>query len=46
MEGLRQAIECGDDGDAVEIANGRIIEIWDQGRRVAVVEGQEQKMLR
>lgn len=45
VEGLPEAVECSDDTDAVEKAekraNGRMIEIWDLSRRVAVIEAHE-----
>ncbi len=46
--GLGKAVECADDADAVkkakERAKGRtIIEVWDNGRRVAVIEAKGKK---
>jgi hypothetical protein len=45
VEGLPEAVECFDDTDAVEKAkkraNGRLIEIWDLARRVAVIEAHQ-----
>ena len=46
--GLGNAVECADDADAVkkakERAKGRtIIEVWDKGRRVAVIEAMAKK---
>jgi hypothetical protein len=42
IEGLPEAIDCKDDADAIAKAEDRsttrAIEIWDLGRRVAVVE--------
>ncbi len=46
--GLGEAVECVDDADAVKKAKkqakGRtIIEVWDMGRRVAVIEAKAKK---
>ncbi|HUI14065.1 MAG TPA: hypothetical protein VL048_11425 [Xanthobacteraceae bacterium] len=46
--GRGKAVECADDADAVKKAKERakghtIIEIWDMGRRVAVIEGKAKK---
>jgi hypothetical protein len=42
IEGLPEAIDCKDDADAIAKAEDRsttrAIEIWDLGRRVAVIE--------
>ena len=45
---LGEAVECVDDADAVkkakQQAKGRtIIEVWDMGRRVAVIEAKAKK---
>ena len=46
--GLGEAVECADDADAVKKAKERakghtIIEVWDMGRRVAVIEATGKK---
>ncbi len=46
--GLGEAVKCADDADAVKKAKKRakgrtIIEVWDLGRRVAVIEAKAKK---
>jgi hypothetical protein len=47
IEGLPEPVECRDDDEAIAKAklraNGRDIEIWDLGRRVARVEAKARK---
>ena len=42
IEGLREAVECVDDDDAVAKATsrggGRVIEVWFASRRVALID--------